>query len=559
MGKPPSAMKRLVNRFFESSGSEHSEEEATNSGSDHASRNSDAHSEENDLRSQVTRGSDPYWSDLDDLQDADAPQVSEALNAQGTFHQYMSNVELHDTLLGRAQPTPMTRRLSSARRESSSSSQSFAASEPNRPLSSVLSGVERRPQDMSEPPGSLPSSSSSSKATRISEEKDGLGLRAQYLRFLEFRPDASYKLRETSRAKILEETRESLPSGTLDRRQVADLLSHTKRGALEPEVKAELEKMGIKGGKKATSRALRLYLRNALQPRDIRQMDPAFSAKPALWVRHSAIVVSLQGVRALICHNKLLLFDPDNPRVRKAAGIIAHRLKIDPNVEDVFMPFEFKALEGVLIASVMQLERDFAELEPKFKQALRPDWMGNRLTTQKLEQLRVHKQKLNHFQKQAETIQHSLQEVLDEDEDMANMYLTEKHNNPGQKRNPLDHDEVEMLLEAYLQVIDDLSNKADLLDDAIEDTEDLVGIQLDTLRNRLIMFQLMLSIISMTFAFGGLVAGLFGMNLPIPIFENAGSEWWFLGVCIFIITVIVLVSSLTISVLKLQGLYFVRT
>jgi len=650
-----------------------------------------------DARSQVTRGSDPYLSDLEDLE-TELPQVASALLGAGTFHQYMSNFELHElasrpattsspqlapsasggaaaaaiataaavdltngavvgaTLGKRAESnvvevdhvsamSPLGRTHSDSQLNIRRAASSTSSISPTEAASARAAGKGAddssfthdfsRPSESGggEPSGSGAAGGGVSGRASENARTEGAGAKddgragrtgvlspkraelgsgwALELKLIDFRPDGSHELRSLSRKEILVEARDSMPARSINRRVVAELLQRgaTKRAtvaavsatrtdedddyerqraralpsppayrpkstevgggvggsdhAAVEDVAALLQKLGISGasgGKKARSRALRQYLRNELQPRDIRQVDPAFSAKPALWVRHSALVVSLQGVRALICHDRMFLFDPDDARVRKAAKIVEHRLRTDPNVEDVFMPFEFKALEGVLIATVMQLEREFAILEPAFKESLSADWSGNRLTTTKLEQLRLNKQRLSYFQKEAASVQHALQDVLDEDEDMANMYLTEKSRQLAvgaapHGRDPLDHDEVEVLLEAYLQVIDDLSSKAELLDEAIDDTEDLVGIHLDTLRNRLIMFQLVLSIVGMTFSFGGMVAGFFGMNLPISIFEGPGSEWWFLGVTVMIIIVIVLVTVLTVSFLKWQGLY----
>lgn len=165
------------------------------------------------------------------------------------------------------------------------------------------------------------------------------------------------------------------------------------------------------------------------------------------------------------------------------------------------------------------------------------------------------KQKLNQFHSRATIVQDILEKVLDEDEDMANMYLTEKHTSPKRARTVTDHDEVEMLLEAYLQHVDDLVNQSTLLSDGIEDTEDLVMIHLDTLRNRLLSVELALSVVSMTFGVGSVLSGIFGMNLPIPLFDEGASSYWFLTVVLVIFAFVVGVSWFVLRVLRLRGLY----
>lgn len=121
-----------------------------------------------------------------------------------------------------------------------------------------------------------------------------------------------------------------------------------------------------------------------------------------------------------------------------------------------------------------------------------------------------------------------------------------------------DHDEVEIMLEAYLQVVDDVTNRAELLEAAVEDTEDLAAIHLDTLRNRLLMIETALSVVSLTFTVGSVVAGVLGMNLPIAAFESPNSHWYFLAVSVSILLFVVGASWATLNFLKRRGLYTTR-
>jgi len=303
-------------------------------------------------------------------------------------------------------------------------------------------------------------------------------------------------------------------------------------------------------------KALRWNLRNALQPRDIRQVDPAFSAKPALWVRTGAIVVSLEGVRAIIFHDKMYVFDPESEPVEKAGKIIRERIGFKGGAEsvDFFMPFEFKALEGILIHAITALEREYVLFEPDLQRSL--NHFPTKLTTVLLEELRENKQRLNHFRSRLHNVQKALMDLLDDDEDMSNMYLTELVRATGEKkRDPMDHEDVEMLIEAYMQMVDDLVTKADLLDTAVDDTEDLVMIHLDTLRNKLLMLDLATSVFAMALAMGTVLAGIFGMNLEIPAFESGTSHWFFGGVSIAILMLVFGVTIVALAYLQRVDLF----
>merc|ERR1711915_507978 len=88
--------------------------------------------------------------------------------------------------------------------------------------------------------------------------------------------------------------------------------------------------------------------------------------------------------------------------------------------------------------------------------------------------------------------------------------------------------ELEMLLEAYFVVIDSTLNKLTSLKEYIDDTEDFINIQLDNVRNQLIQFELLLTTATFVVAIFGVVAGVFGMNIPIDLFEEPKAFKWVL-------------------------------
>lgn len=395
-----------------------------------------------------------------------------------------------------------------------------------------------------------------------------LGPRHVQLACLEINMKGEIHKRQLTRSEILAESRETLHAAHPSMSDAVQWMRELDTGSGPPEMETFVNLMD--GGPRGKVREvrdnlrvyLRNYLRNSLQPRDIRQVDPAFAAKPALWIRHTALVVSLERLRAIVFRSKLLLFEPDSEATASAAEIASSLIgaKTDGAVSAEGFgghggdaPFELRALEGILIAVVGDLESDFWKLKPTIERHLRD--LPNDLTTKRLEELRLDKQRLSNLRSRATAVHDILEKVLDEDEDMANMYLTEKHTHPERARSVGDHDEVEMLLEAYLQSVDELVNQSTLLSDGIEDTEDLVMIHLDTLRNRLLTVELALSVVSMTFGVGGMISGIFGMNLPIAQFDEGASTYWFAGVSAGIIAFVIIVSWLVLRVLRMRGLY----
>ncbi|XP_049933242.1 magnesium transporter MRS2-B-like [Nymphaea colorata] len=95
-------------------------------------------------------------------------------------------------------------------------------------------------------------------------------------------------------------------------------------------------------------------------------------------------------------------------------------------------------------------------------------------------------------------------------------------------------EELEMLLEAYFVVIDSTLNKLTSLKEYIDDTEDFINIQLDNVRNQLIQFELLLTTATFVVAIFGVVAGIFGMNFSISLFDEPEAFKWVLlitGAC----------------------------
>ena len=292
---------------------------------------------------------------------------------------------------------------------------------------------------------------------------------------------------------------------------------------------------------------------NRLTVRDMRQIDPSFTATPAIWVREDALVVSLENVRAIILHDRMFVFDPENGSSRRSIWYTHKRM--GNTLEDIFLPFEFRALEGILLHACMELERDFFAIEPQLIRTLGD--LPRKITNEQLERLRLLEQRLNTYYSRARRVQQALQNVLDEDEDMADMYLTEKRKNPNACRNPIDHDEAEMLLETYLQNVDDLTNKAELLNRAIDDTENLMEIHLDTMQNKLLLIDLFITGLTTVFGFATMATAIFGMNFPFPdtFSELPRSQYYFASIVAVIFVIMALGLGIIVAWVKRQGIY----
>ncbi|XP_011073319.1 magnesium transporter MRS2-1 [Sesamum indicum] len=348
-----------------------------------------------------------------------------------------------------------------------------------------------------------------------------------------------------------------------------------------------------------------------LPARDLRLLDPLFVYPSTILGREKAIVVNLEQIRCIITADEVLLLNsldsyvlqyvvelqrrlqaPGVGEVWQSEGPELNRRRGSRNFDNMYgntspdyLPFEFRALEVALEAACTFLDSQAAELEIEAYPLL--DELTSKISTLNLERVRRLKSRLVALTRRVQKVRDEIEQLMDDDGDMAEMYLTEKKRRMeslfygeqslmGYRSNdgawsvsapvspvssPPDcrklekclsiarsrHEsvrssetatnnieELEMLLEAYFVVIDSTLNKLTSLKEYIDDTEDFINIQLDNVRNQLIQFELLLTTATFVVAIFGVVAGIFGMNFAVPMFDDPGAFKWVLiitGVC----------------------------
>ncbi|XP_035539258.1 magnesium transporter MRS2-1 isoform X1 [Juglans regia] len=352
-----------------------------------------------------------------------------------------------------------------------------------------------------------------------------------------------------------------------------------------------------------------------LPARDLRLLDPLFVYPSTILGREKAIVVNLEQIRCIITADEVLLLNSLDSSVlhyvvelqrRLTTNVVGevwqsdatglNRRRGSRNLDDVFgspspdyLPFEFRALEVALEAACTFLDSQAAELEIEAYPLL--DELTSKISTLNLERARRLKSRLVALTRRVQKVRDEIEQLMDDDGDMAEMYLTEKkrrmetslygdqsllgyrstdgasvsapvspvssppearrlekslsiarsrHESMRSSESATESiEELEMLLEAYFVVIDSTLNKLTSLKEYIDDTEDFINIQLDNVRNQLIQFELLLTTATFVVAIFGVVAGIFGMNFSIPLFDDTGAFKWVLiitgvtGVVIF--------------------------
>ncbi|KAK8485499.1 hypothetical protein V6N11_033665 [Hibiscus sabdariffa] len=341
--------------------------------------------------------------------------------------------------------------------------------------------------------------------------------------------------------------------------------------------------------------------RASIPARDLRILGPVFSHSSTILAREKAMVVNLEFIKAIVTAEEILILDPlqqevlqfvDQLRLQlphrsayKTRGAVTgdvndnethastggHWLPVPEAMEGLQceLPFEFQALEIALEVVCSFLDKSVAELERDAYPVL--DELARNVSTKNLEHVRSLKSNLTRLLARVQKVRDEIEHLLDDNEDMANLYLTRKWIQNQQlealsgaaasnsitttmprlprlgsnrsvslvSSHNLDDDDVEdleMLLEAYFMQLDGTRNKILSVREYIDDTEDYVNIQLDNQRNELIQLQLTLTIASFAIAIETLVAGRECADLPAyPRICQMEEAAWFLELVLIII------------------------
>ncbi|KDN43741.1 hypothetical protein RSAG8_05931, partial [Rhizoctonia solani AG-8 WAC10335] len=237
-----------------------------------------------------------------------------------------------------------------------------------------------------------------------------------------------------------------------------------------------------------------LCAEHRLNPRDLRKIDSRIpNLVPTILTRKEAILINILHIRALVKADAVILFDSYGSVDSRLHSVFLYHLEHNLKQKSTLLPYEFRALESILVSVVSALEAEMVFTRHLFKRLLH------------------YSRRLQSFMNRAKLVQAALEEVLQQDEDMNNMYLTDKK--LGVERKLQDHDDLEVLLESFDKQVEEIVNEAETTISNVQSTQEIVELILDSNRNALLALDLKVSIGTFGIGVGALVAGLFGMNL----------------------------------------------
>ncbi|KDQ22507.1 cora superfamily [Pleurotus ostreatus PC15] len=282
-----------------------------------------------------------------------------------------------------------------------------------------------------------------------------------------------------------------------------------------------------------------LCVEHRLNPRDLRKIDSRVpNLVPTILVRKEAILVNILHIRALVKADAVVLFDTFGSVDSRLHSVFLYHLEHNLKAKGSGVPYEFRALESVLLSVLSALEAEMVFIRNLIGGLLAE--LEDNIDHDRFKRLLHYSRRLTSFQNRAKLVEEALEEVLQQDEDLAAMYLTDRKNQSP--REPHDHEDVEVLLESFSKQVEEIVNEGETMQSNIQSTQEIVELILDSNRNALLALDLQATLVSigtMGIGAGALIAGLFGMNLTSHI-EN--SEYAFYVMSSFASTLAIFVA-----------------
>ncbi|XP_073312561.1 magnesium transporter MRS2-11, chloroplastic isoform X2 [Primulina huaijiensis] len=277
---------------------------------------------------------------------------------------------------------------------------------------------------------------------------------------------------------------------------------------------------------------------SGLRPRDIRSVDPSLwltNSMPSLLVREYAILLNLGSLRAIAMQERVYIFNYNRKGGKAFIDALLPRLNPKNVNGGPSMPFVLEVVEAALHSRIQRLERRLMDLEPSVQALL--EVLPNRLTGIILEELRTSKQTLVELGSRAGALKQMLLDMLEDTHEIRRICVlgrncTLKKNDeiecavPSEKEiAEEEEEEIEMLLENYLQRCESCHGQAERLLDSAKEMEDSIAVNLSSRRLEVSRVELLLQVGTFCVAVGALIAGIFGMNLRSYLEEHMFAFW----------------------------------
>ncbi|KAI3614612.1 hypothetical protein CBS9595_003883 [Malassezia furfur] len=291
-------------------------------------------------------------------------------------------------------------------------------------------------------------------------------------------------------------------------------LSSMGSAQLSPHILLRCTILDSKGQVKSISGLFRksdLCAHHGLEPRDLRKIDSRVpNLVPTILARRSGILINILHIRAMVKSDAVLLFDSYGNNDTRLNSVFVYNLEYNLRLSSSKLPYEFRALESIFASVLDALRSELSWLRLVVEDVL--ETLEDDIDREKLRMLLQISRKLHGFLSRSRSIKTAVAEVLDNDEDMALMYLTAaKEGHPRDDKSNME--ELELLLESFEKQVEEVVAEIDSMYANVNNTQEIAELMLDSNRNRILSMELRIGIVTLGFTMATFIAGLFGMNL----------------------------------------------
>ncbi|GJQ13396.1 hypothetical protein GpartN1_g5187.t1 [Galdieria partita] len=286
-----------------------------------------------------------------------------------------------------------------------------------------------------------------------------------------------------------------------------------------------------------------------------RKVDPLVPIEPLFAVWNEALCIVVGDTRALLYPDSLLLFWTNSSSCPFLLAHVAQHLPKNKTSEwgqDTLHHPQVALLEGIVSGIILLLEKELADLEPQLLQSL--EALQTAYDYDQLGILRTSSKDLEILMKKCDNFYTELESVLQDSH--LRFWIT--HHAQQEVNDSFDVDileQLEALLEPYLQNIRMIRTRCAHLDKACVDVDQAMMLNFDLVRNRFLGFDLLGTLLSCVITFVSVFVGYFGFNLDIPIYSaSKGSQYYWYAIVSISCIVIVISSFVLVRWMRKSGL-----
>lgn len=247
-----------------------------------------------------------------------------------------------------------------------------------------------------------------------------------------------------------------------------------------------------------------------LHPRDLR---PIFSLRqmPTINRRGKCLIINFRSIKLIVATDQVLVFNTESEKIAEV---------FIPHIQDRIITreektkFEHVILEVALGYMLDKTRSNFAKVQTIAERIL--VLLRTQQHDEIFESLLAAKKRLSKLSKNTRELTEILDEILDDDEEMSELYLG---------RAPKNIDEVESILENAMEQLEDIANRIEELDENIDDTQEIITLKMSSRRNQIIKIDLLLTSVTAIFSLLAVVVGLFGMNIRNSLEKSLPAFW----------------------------------